>query len=209
MAKKGISVWLFSTLTFASLLHLIDGIYALILNSQIRLFKLYPFPNEKLQAITPTTYFWGSSITTLILWGITCAIAFENPVETFLNKILSDAKRQHAVEAEMIDRKTDMLDAMNETLITNSNLLAKVRDLSYNVRSEVKEIQPLKQILVKLKAEVNSLKQEMKNFEENVERLNRCPTCGKPILPEFKVCPYCGENIKLLPKAVMALKDYQ
>lgn len=206
MSKKGISVWLFSTLTFVSLLHLVD---ALILDGQIQLFKLYPFPNEKLQAITPTIYFWGSALTTFVLWGITCAIAFENPVETFLNKILSDAERQHAVEAEMIDRKTDLLDAMNETLITNSNLLGKVRDLSYNVRSEVKEIQPLKQILVKLKADVNSLKREIKTFGENVERLNRCPTCGKPILPEFKVCPYCGENIRLLPKAVMALKDYR
>ena len=24
---------------------------------------------------------------------------------------------------------------------------------------------------------------------------NRCPTCGKPVLPEFNLCPYCGEKI--------------
>ncbi len=24
---------------------------------------------------------------------------------------------------------------------------------------------------------------------------NRCPTCGKPVLPEFNLCPYCGERI--------------
>jgi len=33
--------------------------------------------------------------------------------------------------------------------------------------------------------------------------------CGKPILPEFKVCPYCGENLKLLPEAVITLKNYK
>lgn len=24
---------------------------------------------------------------------------------------------------------------------------------------------------------------------------NRCPSCGKPVLPEFNVCPYCGEKL--------------
>ena len=24
---------------------------------------------------------------------------------------------------------------------------------------------------------------------------NRCPACGKPVLPEFNLCPYCGEKI--------------
>jgi hypothetical protein len=24
---------------------------------------------------------------------------------------------------------------------------------------------------------------------------NRCPACGKPVLPDFKICPYCGEKI--------------
>ena len=24
---------------------------------------------------------------------------------------------------------------------------------------------------------------------------NRCPSCGKPVLREFKLCPYCGEQL--------------
>jgi len=65
-----------------------------------------------------------SAITTFILWGITCAIAFENPVETFLNKILSDARKQGAVEAQVLDEKSELLDAMNETVEMNNTLLA-------------------------------------------------------------------------------------
>ena len=209
MAKKGISVWLFSTLTFVALAHLIDAISVLVFNSQIKLLQLYPFINEKLQAITPNTYFCASAITTFILWGITCAIVFENPVETFLNKILSDAGKQGAVETQALDEKSELLDAMNETVEINNTLLAQVKDMMYNVRTEVKEIQPLTENVEKLKTELSRLKRGFKEFEENVKHPNKCPTCGKPILPEFKVCPYCGENLKLLPQAVIALKDYK
>jgi len=98
MSKKGLSIWLFSSLTFIALIHLIEAISVIAFDNEIRLLQLYPFINEKLEAITPTTYLWLSAASTLILWGITCAVAFENPVETFLNKILSDAKKQSAVE---------------------------------------------------------------------------------------------------------------
>ena len=209
LAKKGIGIWLFSTLTFMALLHLIDATSALVLNSQIRLFQLYPFLGDKLQAVTPSAYFWISVTATFLLWGITCAIAFENPVEAFLNKILSDAKTQSAVEAQALDGKGELLDAMNETVEMNNTLLAHVKDIMYNVRTEVKEIQPLMENVEKLKTEISHLKGGFKKFEENMKHSNSCPTCGKPILPEFKLCPYCGENIKMLQEAMITLKDYK
>jgi len=209
LAKKGFGVWLFSSLTFVALVHLIDAISVLVFNSQIKLFQLYPFINEKLQTIMPNTYFWVSAIITFIFWGITCAIAFENPVETFLNKILSDARKQGAVETQVLDGKSELLDAMNETVEMNNTLLGQIKDMTYNVRTEVKEIQPLTENVEKLKTELSRLKREFKKFEENIKHPNKCPMCGKPILPEFKVCPYCGENLKLLPEAVIALKDYK
>jgi hypothetical protein len=76
------------------------------IKADIIIIIIYPFINEKLQAITPITYFWVSAAATFILWGITCAIAFANPVETFLNKILSDAKRQGAVETQLLEDKS-------------------------------------------------------------------------------------------------------
>ncbi|RJS80831.1 hypothetical protein CW707_04775 [Candidatus Bathyarchaeota archaeon] len=212
MAKKGLFVWLFSSLTFLSLIHLIEAtyVYVLVFNGEIRLFQLYPFINEKLQTnITPITYFLITAVATFILWGITCAIAFENPVETFLNKILSDAKTQTAVEAQLLEEKSEILDAMNETIESNNMILSQVKDLVYNVRTEVKEVQPIKEYLEKMKSELNSLKRELKKLEKKVKSSIICPTCGKPLLPEFKVCPYCGENISLLPETVVALKEYK
>ena len=209
MAKKRISIWLFSTLTFVALVHFIEAIFALFFNSQIKLLQLYPLINEKLRAITPTAYFWVSTITTFILWGITCAIAFENPVETFLNKILSDAKKQSAVESQMLDERSELLDVMNETVIMNNTLLAQVKDIIFNIRTEVKEIQPLKENVEKLKTEISRLKRETRKYEESIPYLNKCRTCGKPLLLEFKVCPYCGENIKLLPEKMISIKEYR
>jgi DNA repair exonuclease SbcCD ATPase subunit len=209
LARKRISVWLFSTLTFLALIHLAEAIFVLVFDNQIKLLQAYPLMNEKLQDLTPTTYFWVSAIATFILWGITCAIAFDNPVETFLNKILSDAKQQSAVEAQMLDEKGEILDVMNETVIMNNTLLAQVKDLIHNVRTEVKEIQPLKENVEKLKTEISRLKRGTQELEENTMYLNKCPTCRKPLLPAFKVCPYCGENIERIPERMISVRAYR
>ena len=209
MAKKGISIWLFSSLTFIALLHLADAISVLVFNNEIKLLKLYPFIGEKLQAITPITYFWVSATATFILWGITCAIAFQNPLETFLTQILSDAKTQGTAEAQLLEEKSEILDAMSETIESNNEILAQVRDLICNVRMEVKEIRPLKESVEKMKTELGSLRKEAKKLEEKVNFQILCPACGKPLLPEFRICLYCGEDMKLHQAPVITLKDYK
>jgi RNA polymerase-binding transcription factor DksA len=209
LTKKGIGVWLFSSLTAISIAHLIDAANAFLFNNPITLLRLYPFLESKLQAITPTTYFLISAAATFTLWGITCAIAFENPVETFLNKILSDAKKQSTVETQLLEEKSEILDAMNETVEMNSAILSQVRDIIYNIRAEIKEIQPLKEGVEKIKTELNHLKRELKSFEEKLKYPNICVACGKPILPEFKICPYCGENIKPMEEKMVPLEKYR
>jgi rRNA maturation endonuclease Nob1 len=208
LAKRGVSVWLFSSLTFIAILHLVDAISAVVFNNPIRLLQLYPFAGEKLQAIAPITYLWISVAASLILWGITCVIAFENPVETFLNKVLSDAKSQSAVENQLLERKSEVLDAMFESIESSGETLAHVQDMVCNVRTEVKDIQPLKEGLEKMKTELVSLKKEVKKIDEKVTFPNICPACNKPLMPEFNMCPYCGEKVKLQPP-LLNLKDYK
>jgi rRNA maturation endonuclease Nob1 len=209
LAKKGISIWLFSSLTFIALLHLVEAISALVFNNEIRLLKLYPFINQYAQAITPPVYFWVSAAATFILWGITCAIAFTNPVEAFLNSILSDAKKQGAVETQLLEEKGEILDVMSEAIESNGEMLANVNDMVRNVRTEVKEIRPMNESLEKMKTELSSLRKEVKKLEEQVDFPNLCPTCGKPLLPEFKMCPYCGQDMKQHQTPVITIKDYK
>ncbi|MEM2805994.1 MAG: hypothetical protein QXK86_04000 [Candidatus Bathyarchaeia archaeon] len=179
-----------------SLAHLIDALNALLFNNPIVLLRLYPFTADKIKAITPENYFITFAFATLMLWGLTCIIAFENPVERFMNRVLSEAKKQSTVESQLLEQKSEVLDAMSETIEENNKLLAHVRDVLYNVRAEAKEIQPIKEFVEKIKLEINDLKREIKKLEGKINFPVICMNCGKPILPEFKMCPYCGENIK-------------
>jgi rubrerythrin len=188
---------------------LIDAISALVLNNGIRLLQFYPLVNEKLQAIAPFTYFGLSAVATLVLWCMTCAVAFANPVEAFLNKILSDAKSQSAVESQILEEKGEILDVMSETIESNNETLAQVKDIVYNVRTEVKEIRPLNETVEKVKTEISTLKKELKKLEEKLNFPIVCPACGKPLLPEFKMCPYCGEDMRAHQTPVIALKEYK
>ncbi len=208
MAKKGFYVWLFSSLTFVSMAHMTDAISALFLNSQPHLLQSYPYIGEKLQTLPPSTYLVVTALSTLAFWGITCAIAFDNPVEQFLKRTLSDAKRQSTVEAQTVSEKSDVLDAMYETIEASNQTLAQVVDIVYNVRTEVKGIQPLTLTVENIKAELGNLKKEVRRIEEKGKLPLLCATCGKPLSPEFRLCPFCGENIKL-PKEVAAARLYR
>jgi len=208
LRKKGIAIWLFSTLTFISLIHLIDAAAAVLFNNQIQLLQLYPFINQQLQQISTDIYLYISGASTAILWAITCLIAFDNPVETFLNKVLSDAKQQTATEAQVLESKSELFDLMYETVESDSETLAQVKDLMRNMRVEVKDIQPIKETIEKTRIELISLKKQMKMLEEKMLFTIICPACGKLLRPDFKLCPYCGESITLQEKMVM-VKDYK
>ena len=206
MRKKGIAIWLFSTLTFISLMHLIDAAAAVIFNNQIQLLQLYPFINQ--QQISTDIYLYISGASTAILWAITCLIAFDNPVETFLNKVLSDAKQQTATEAQVLESKSELFDLMYETVESDSETLAQVKDLMRNMRVEVKDIQPIKETIEKTRIELVSLKKQMEMLEEKMLFTIICPACGKLLRPDFKLCPYCGESITLQEKMIV-VKDYK
>jgi hypothetical protein len=70
-------------------------------------------------------------------------------VETFLNKILSDAKKQTASESQLLENKSELFDLMYETIESNSETLSQVKDLVRNVRVETKDIQPIKETMEK------------------------------------------------------------
>ena len=111
-------------------------------------------------------YFWTSAFSTFILWGITCQIAFDNPVEVFLKRTLAQARQETIIETEAIERKTELLDLMNGTVLTNNLLLGEIKDLIFNIRAEAKEITPIKKSMDTVEAHVAHLKRELKRLEE-------------------------------------------
>jgi rubrerythrin len=207
LRKKGIAIWLFSTLTFIALLHLIEAATAVLFNNQIYLLQFYPFINQQLQQIPTDVYLYISAASTIVLWGMTCLIAFDNPVEAFLNKILSDARKQTTTETQILESKHEIFDSMYETIESDSETLAQVKDLMRNIRAEVKDIQPIKVAMEKTRTELGSLKKQIKAFEGKLFTIV-CQACGKLMRPDFKLCPYCGENIELQQKMIV-VKDYK
>jgi rRNA maturation endonuclease Nob1 len=208
LRKKGIAIWLFTTLTFIALIHLIDAASALLFNNPIQLLQLYPFINQQLQQMPTDIYLYASVASTTIFWAITCLIAVDNPVEEFLNKVLSDAKKQTTTEAQLLESKSEIFDLMYETIESDSETLAQVKDLMRNMRVEVKDIQPIKETVEKTKIELTSVKKQIKTLEEKMLFTIVCPACGKLLRPDFKLCPYCGENINLQEKMI-AVKDFK
>jgi len=208
LRRKGIAIWLFSTLTVIALIHLIDAASAVLFNNPMQILQLYPFINQQLQQIPADIYLYVATASTVILWAATCLIAFDNPVETFLNKILSDVKNQSTTEAQILESRSEVFDLMYETIESDSETLAQVKDLMRNVRTEVKDIQPMKETMEKTRIELCSLKRQLKTLEEKLLFNIVCPACGKLLRADFKLCPYCGENITLQEKMI-AVTDYQ
>ena len=207
MRKKGIAIWFLTTLTFIALIHLIDAAAALLFNGPTHILQLYPLINQQLQQIPIDIYLYASAAATVALWAITCLIAVDNPVEEFLNKVLSDAKTQTQTETQILESKSEILDLMYETIESDSEMLAQVTDLMRNMRAEVKDITPIKETIEKTRSEVGNLKKQMHMLEEKLLFTIVCPSCGKMLRPDFRLCPYCGENIALQEK-IMVVKDY-
>ena len=158
MRKKGAVIWLFSTLTVVTLVHLIDAVSALLFNNPTQILQLYPFINQQLQQIPVDIYLYLTASSTVILWAATCLIAFDNPVETFLNKILSDVKNQTTTESQILESKSELFDLMYETLEAESKALVQIKDLIRNILAIVKDIHPLKETRANTKTEIRTIR---------------------------------------------------
>ena len=137
MRKKCVAIWILTTFTFISLIHFIEAITVTMLNNPIRLTQLYPFISELLKSLSPATYLYVSALSTVILWGITCLVAFHNPVEAYLCK-------RNATEAQL-QEKGELLDRMYETMESDHETLAQLKDIVCKVQTEVKELHPTNQ----------------------------------------------------------------
>lgn len=98
---------------------------------------------------------------------------------------------------------------MYETIESSNDTLAHVKDVMCNVGTEVKEIQPLTENIQMMRVEISGLKKEVKRLEEKIKSPNLCPACGKPLLPELKVCPFCGEHTRSLPGEMISTSEYR
>jgi len=162
-------------LTFLAVLHTFDAVLSLIFGNTNLLLRLYPFKNL-LGDVDVVTYFWGSVASAFILFGITCAVAFHNPIEALINKTLAEVELEENPGDCNLEAKASVLEMISDTLTSNSIVLHSVKDDINATRYEM-----------------SSLKTRLDKLEEDLTKLMKCPSCGKDISPDFKLCPFCGE----------------
>lgn len=199
---KGVAVWVFGSLTFLAVLHVMEAFFALTLNGSIVLLRLYPF-SGLFGTVDTVLYFWVSLAVASVLWGVTCIIALRSPLDTWLCRILRDSQLKDEEEASIVKGKGNVLDMMNEGLMCNSVELGNVKDLLANVRAEVVGLRVLQDVVCGMKSDLVSLKGSLKKMESDLARSVVCPACGRGVQPDFRVCPYCGEDL-LRQKVLLA-----
>lgn len=194
MLRKSIAVWVLSSLTFLSVLHVLEAFFALTMNGSIVLLRLYPF-SYLFGTVDVVVYFWVSLGVASALWAVTCLVGLRNPLDTWLNMILKDSQSKNEEEVSIVSAKGNILDTMNEGLICNTMELNGVKDLLANVRAEVVGLRGLQDVVGGVKADLGVLKVSLKKLEGNLARSVVCPMCGRGVQPDFRLCPYCGEDL--------------
>ena len=158
-----------------AVLHTFDASLSFTIGNVNSILKLYPLSNI-LEDLDVSTYLWASIALTFVLFGITCIIAFHDPIEILISKILSNVETEENPTDHTIESSLSTLEMMNGTLTSNSVVLHTVKD---NTSA--------------LKADLGQLAKILEKLEKDFKELKTCPSCGKGISPNFRFCPYCGE----------------
>ena len=201
MVKRGTTVCILGTLSFIACIHFLEAFTVLFFNKEIVLLKLYPFFSSL--SIESLNYLIASIIVTSVLMALTFRLAFSNPLDCFIEKILSDANSVNDAECELVTDNRSVLDMMCESITHISEVLAQTKDITYNVRSELVNLRPIPETTERLSAEIKEVKKELVNLKKSFKKPNTCPSCGNTVLARFKICPYCGEALQLSPEKII------
>lgn len=175
--RKAMIVWIFGFLTFLAVLHTFDAVLGLTVGNTNLLLNLYPF--RILSGVDIATYFWVSLVLAFILFGVTCAYAFHNPIEALISKTLAQIELEENPSDCTLESKASALEMISDTLTSNSVVLQSVKDDVNVVRYDMSN----------LKTRLEKLEKDM----TKLTKLMKCPSCGKDISSDFKLCPFCGE----------------
>ena len=204
MNTKGLTIWILSTLTFLALIHTIDAAIALIFHNPAQLTRLYPVVGQYLTQIPTNLHLYISVALTTEMWGLTCLVTFDNPLETFLKESLANARAQMHVEETTVEKNSDFFELMYKTMEDSKGELARNNDLVLNLRAEIKDMQKVEKTLGKTNAAIADLEKQVRRLEEKTIFPFICKSCGKPVRADFNICPYCGLEINFAQEAVVS-----
>lgn len=195
--RKDLAVWISGYLTFLSILFTFDAFFFFGgPNSLLNLYPVYEIVHGILGDINAPTYIWLTSISTFILFGITCAFVCQDPFTALMKKMASEARSEENQMDASFESGLNTLEMINHSLTHHSIDLNEVKN---SLRDLKGSIEAMNIGMTRLTEKLTSMKRETTIRME-------CASCGNKILPEFRLCPYCGKELSIY-KNMPALMD--
>ena len=190
--RKELAVWVFGYLTFLSILFTFDATFFFGgTNSLLKLYPVYAIVQGIFGYIDGSTYFWVSITSTFILFGITCIFLCHDPLTALIKKIVLEARSEESqMDSQLyfsMESSLSNLEMINDSLTHHSIDHTEVKNSLRNLKDSIETI----------KIEMRQLTAKLGSLEREMTKRMKCPSCGKNILPEFKLCPHCGKELSI------------
>lgn len=189
--RKDLTVWISGYLTFLSILFTFDAFFFFgSPNSLLKLYPVYAIVHGILGNIDAPTYICLTSISTFILFGITCAFVCQDPFTALMKKIASEAQSEENQMDTSFESSLHTLEMINHSLTHNSIDLNEVKNSLNNLKDSIEA----------MNIGITRLTAKLASMERKTTMRMKCASCGNKILPEFKLCPYCGKEFIRIQK---------
>ncbi|NIR87124.1 zinc-ribbon domain-containing protein [Candidatus Bathyarchaeota archaeon] len=186
--RKELAVWISGYLTFLSILFTFDAFFFFGgPNSLMKLYPIYTVVHGILGDINAATYIWLTSISTFILFGITCAFLCEDPFTHLIKKMASEAQLEENQIDGSFQSNLNTLEMINHSLTHHSIDLNEVKKNLHNLKDKIEAVD----------IGIARLTAKLASMERETTMRMECASCGNKILPEFKLCPYCGKELSV------------
>lgn len=186
--RKNLAVWISGYLTFLSILFTFDAFF--LFESPNSLLNLYP-----VQAIVQVifgdlnapTYIGLTAISTFILFGITCIFVMDDPFTALLRKMVSETQSEANQMDASLESSLNTLEMINHSLTSHDIGLNEVKNVLGNLKGNIET----------MNIGMTRLTEKLANMSRKTKIRMECTSCGNKILPEFRLCPYCGKKLSM------------
>jgi len=186
--RRELAVWVSGYLTFLSILFTFDAFFFFGgSNSLLKLYPVYAIFHGIFGNIGASTYIWLTSISTFILFGITCAFVCQDPFTALIKKMASEARSEENQMDASLESSLNTLEMINHSLTHHSIDLNEVKSV----------LRDLKGSIDAMNIGITRLTEKLATMKRETTMRVECASCGNKILPEFRLCPYCGKELSV------------
>lgn len=180
------AVWISGYLTFLSILFTFDAFFFFGgSNSLLSIYPIYSVVRGIFGDISAATYIWLTSISTFVLFGITVVFLCEDPFTVLMKKIASESQSEKNQNDSSFEPSLSTLEMINHSLTQHNIDLNEVKNGLHDLTDSMKA----------MKIKMTRLAGKLANVEREASLRMECASCGNKILPEFRLCPYCGKEL--------------